>query len=495
MVDHPLRVLAACAQIGVGMWRRNGMGALSQLVNYASPPLCTRLRDLDLTMLQYALATLDGADVLAAVLLRFGWLDQALAAAAGEEAANALRSSVSAGGRSLLEGHEALTAMDVTSESAVRGRLLEEAFGLLIVGATQLPPPPGDAALEAALRREIVHKLAVAPCSRSELAECIELVRGAKALCAKDASRFDAILTEVATKQGGGTPSAFPNAASRAGIKYELKAAAVGEFDEEFYHTAFNQHKAAAERLLAMRGKKEDATPAVGPPPAAHPFFARARRVLYEPLLIALLRSTLAGAVIERGRDVHVFVCVASQPLTRGAAGDDDNDGRPRCEGTLLSRALHLLTLQLHCLASADAAEADAFFSRLRAAPVYISPETEAALGALARRAEERASATSPSTQLASSPTAAVGAAAAQPPEAPLPPPALTDAAPVEALRVALDAPTVSEQLRQLADAARPPPRPPPRRPPPPPRSSRRPSRRRRRRRRRRRWRCATAAW
>ena len=57
MVDHPLRVLAACAQIGVGMWRRNGMGALSQLVNYASPPLCTRLRDLDLTMLQYALAT------------------------------------------------------------------------------------------------------------------------------------------------------------------------------------------------------------------------------------------------------------------------------------------------------------------------------------------------------------------------------------------------------------------------------------------------------
>ena len=126
MVDHPLRVLAACAQIGVGMWRRNGMGALSQLVNYASPPLCTRLRDLDLTMLQYALATLDGADVLAAILLRFGWLDQALAAAAGEEAANALRSSVSAGGRSLLEGHEALTAMDVTSESAVRGRLLED---------------------------------------------------------------------------------------------------------------------------------------------------------------------------------------------------------------------------------------------------------------------------------------------------------------------------------------------------------------------------------
>ena len=45
--------------------------------------------------------------------------------------------------------------------------------------------------------------------------------------------------------------------------------------------------------------------------------------------------------------------------------------------------------------------------------------------------------AASPSTQLASSPTAAVGATAKPPPEALLPPPAITDAAPVEAVRVA----------------------------------------------------------
>ena len=37
------------------MWRRNGVAMISQLVNYAAPPLCVRLRDCDLIFMQACL--------------------------------------------------------------------------------------------------------------------------------------------------------------------------------------------------------------------------------------------------------------------------------------------------------------------------------------------------------------------------------------------------------------------------------------------------------
>ena len=50
--------MGACRQVSAGMWRRNGLPMLNQIVNYAAAPLCTRLRDLDLLTLQLCLKQL-----------------------------------------------------------------------------------------------------------------------------------------------------------------------------------------------------------------------------------------------------------------------------------------------------------------------------------------------------------------------------------------------------------------------------------------------------
>ena len=72
LVEHPLRVTALVAQITAGMWRRNGIVMVHQVVNYATPPLCVRLRDLDMLLLQFALATLANEQPMAQCNLPIG---------------------------------------------------------------------------------------------------------------------------------------------------------------------------------------------------------------------------------------------------------------------------------------------------------------------------------------------------------------------------------------------------------------------------------------
>ena len=50
---------AFCAQISSGLWRRNGIAMVNQVVNYSAPPLCIRLRDLDILLLQAVLSRLN----------------------------------------------------------------------------------------------------------------------------------------------------------------------------------------------------------------------------------------------------------------------------------------------------------------------------------------------------------------------------------------------------------------------------------------------------
>ena len=52
VLEHPMRTATLAAQVSAGLWKRNGQIMLLQLVNYASPPLCLKLRDLDLLSMQ-----------------------------------------------------------------------------------------------------------------------------------------------------------------------------------------------------------------------------------------------------------------------------------------------------------------------------------------------------------------------------------------------------------------------------------------------------------
>jgi hypothetical protein len=82
LLEYPARVLVLAAQVVAGMWRRNGAIMLHQVTNYATTPLCLRLRDMDLLLIQTCL----------------GWLlaPEAAAAEAAKTAADALAAETEA---------------------------------------------------------------------------------------------------------------------------------------------------------------------------------------------------------------------------------------------------------------------------------------------------------------------------------------------------------------------------------------------------------------
>lgn len=324
-----------------------------QVLNYSAPPHCTRLRDLDLILVQYVAASLSPSplDLLLTLLHRFrlyGWAMRACAPSDAAAAASAARVSAdySDEGRALALGQ--LEAM-VHCDDSQRMRLVAEALQLILQIATELPPPPADPAdradpaaapppsaasappsalslwdpARAILRRELIHRLAQSPASRSEAARVVELVPRPA-----DAKRmgevFDAILVEVAVRApGGGSSAGAAEAAAdggrqNGGPKWRLKDELWAEVDPEHCHTALHFLRVAAGAGGGIaaggghgptRGRPSPASstavpcdaadfswgvPLVGPPPPAHPFFARARRVLHEPVLACLVRAALA---------------------------------------------------------------------------------------------------------------------------------------------------------------------------------------------------------
>ena len=214
LAEHPMRVLAFCAQISSGLWRRNGIAMVNQVVNYSAPPLCIRLRDLDILLLQAVLSRLnvcsndpdiqgsrfiasavgggsewggDRADhrcgFLYALAHKFGlykWM--LLACGCSEEAvsrAGALKSERAA-------------------DDGQRVSMSEELLWLLIVLVTELPRPAGGSSLKEQLRRELVHRLLAQPCTRSELSECADLTNVPKLARGE---LLEGVLREVADKK------------------------------------------------------------------------------------------------------------------------------------------------------------------------------------------------------------------------------------------------------------------------------------------------------
>ena len=216
----------------------------------------------------------------------------------------------------------------------------------------------------------------------------------------KGRPRFDAILAEVATKQGG-KDAVGVQAASRAGIKYELKAAAVASLTSSTTRRSISTRRRPSG---CSRCRRRDATPAVD---AARrpPVFPRARRAV-RAVADRAARSTLAGAVVERDA---MDVSLRRLPAACSWCRRGRRQRRPAAlRGDAPQPRAAPAHLQLHCLGSVDAA-GGAF---ARGCAPRCNP---ARLGAAAE--EERAGGVALGL-LASSPTAAVGAAAQTPPGA-----------------------------------------------------------------------------
>ncbi|KAG5178523.1 hypothetical protein JKP88DRAFT_261312 [Tribonema minus] len=352
LMEYPLRVLVWHAQVMVGLWVRNGVSAHSQAVNYASPPLCRQLRNLDFVALQYA-ATVVGPDVFMHTYLeRFG-----------------LRRWITDPQFSPLSPPRRQIPPPELIHPDKYAPLAEHCLLLLTVLVTELPRSAAAAAAAggdapstaaAALRRELIHRLAVEECTHSEAAAAAVNISGSASGADAD---VDAALAAVAVRSGGGGSggAAVPR-------KYDLAPAAAREFSPAYPHLRQADAHTAAERVAAKLRAAAGAVapkwgtfPAVGPPPPCAAALLPARWLLFSADVLSAVSTVLAHCLERTAR---------------------------RHSETLLARCVHLVTLQLHCLAEAPAtaAAAAAAAERASAAAAALAEGVPAA-GASAGRA------------------------------------------------------------------------------------------------------------
>ena len=335
LAEQPMRVSAFCAQITAGMWRRNGVAMVNQVVNYASAPLCVRLRDLDILLMQTALARLTGPASQPSSDKPAAWREELREPAASEWGCGGIDPQC---GFLLALAHKygiyrwVLLACGAADEAVERAgalkseraadhaqrlALCEEYLWLVVVIVTELPRPAGAVSLLAQLRREIVHRLAAQPCSRSELSECADVTSHPRLARLP----IEAVLRDISVRKLAPTAITSPIPSSRA-PRYELKPELASEYDPEFYHLSAQMHKMAAERMHEATALPSNASPSratptssgaassqevspptpplqmVAAPPTAHTSFTLVRRLLFAAPMLSLVRSSLARAVL-----------------------------------------------------------------------------------------------------------------------------------------------------------------------------------------------------
>lgn len=211
------------AQIRTGLWVRNGFAIRGQVLHYRDYMLRELCYDQDLYILQTALVVLDPNTVFVSILDRFGLL-----------------------------GYFSGAFLHSTYEGTQLSSMVEEVFNILITilsenaNASRMP-------VHLTVRREIIHALAMGPCTFSDLVKRVA-ERLADDVC------FDRMLNEVANfKQ--------PETATDAGL-YELKEEAYDEVNPFFYHYTRNKRE-EVENILRNRLRKKTgvAEPVIVPKP------------------------------------------------------------------------------------------------------------------------------------------------------------------------------------------------------------------------------------
>ena len=208
-------VLAMIAQIRTGLWVRNGFAIRGQLLHYRDFMLRELCYDQDIFILQTALVILDPSLVFVTVLDRFGLLSYFTGA-----------------------------IIEATYEGPQLGSMVEEVLYLLITlvsenaNAKKMP-------LRTAVRREIVHALAMGPCSFTDLVKRVA-ERMVDDLC------FEQVLREVANFKP-------PDGTTDTGV-YELKDEAFQEVNPFFYHYTRNKREeveVVLQNRMMKKGVKE----------------------------------------------------------------------------------------------------------------------------------------------------------------------------------------------------------------------------------------------
>jgi E3 ubiquitin-protein ligase UBR1 len=245
------------AQIRTGLWVRNGFAIRGQLLHYRDFMLRELCYDQDLFMMQIALSLLDTNTVLVAILDRFNLLEY-------------------------FSGQ----ALHSTYEGPQLAGMVEEVLYVFITmlsesaNITKMP-------IEEQVRREVVHALALGPCSYTDLIKRVA-ERLVEDVC------FESVLRQIAHFKP-------PDSISDIGF-YELNDDGFDEVNPFFYHYARNKREEVEGILAARLKKKGNVDPVIVPKrveiPAGSPFdniisTAFESEVLLQVLFYALFNAFL----------------------------------------------------------------------------------------------------------------------------------------------------------------------------------------------------------
>lgn len=316
LIEPVLQAVVWDAQVHSGMWIRNGMSVINHSMNYGEPPFCARFRDLDLLLLQFSFQLLGVDWIIASIMERFD----------------------------VREWYEASHSADAKEAEL----MVTECLTLLSQFASELPPKITDGdtvrSLIPYLRREIVQRLCVGPCAHSDLSKIAnEFFASRENLFPANFSIgpvIDQILKEVCVEAGYSVSAKVGDSSAPGGGKfqYRLKPELYAEYTPTFVHLTRKQHESAHENWFQHRlrsSKKREQEEADGSPNNTHSTW------LDYPLVNMFLPCPLSfrlSRVSILHEDVRKLVYESFWRATTDA----------HCSLSVLSRAVHLFTLQIY---------------------------------------------------------------------------------------------------------------------------------------------------
>ncbi|KAF7331631.1 E3 ubiquitin-protein ligase [Mycena kentingensis (nom. inval.)] len=257
LLDFPLRVLAMIAQIRTGLWVRNGFVIRGQLLHYRDFMLRELCYDQDLFILQASLVILDCDTVFVTILDRFGVREFFDPESAREDvppssdssrssSVNSFSSSTSSAGSTPNPSMPSAFLIHPTYEPSQLANMVEELLYVLITLLSENASASGMS-IERAVRREIIHALAIGPCVFTDLVK-----RVAERLV--DDVCFERVLAEVSRFRVPEGAGAGGGGGADVGT-YELRDEVYDEVNPFFFHYTRNRREEVEGILLARLRK------------------------------------------------------------------------------------------------------------------------------------------------------------------------------------------------------------------------------------------------
>ncbi|TYZ62577.1 hypothetical protein PybrP1_003089 [[Pythium] brassicae (nom. inval.)] len=313
LIEPVLQAIVWDAQVHSGLWVRNGSSVISHSMNYGEPPFCTRFRDVDLLLLQFGFQLMRADWMMSTILARFDideWFEG--------------------------EPPDSSTELMVT-----------ECLTLMCHLASELPPKVSAEdplrSLTPYLRREIVQRLCVGPCAHSDLSKiATEFFLTHENLFPSNFSSgpvLDQILKELCVPSSNASALGSGDAGGGK-FQFRLKPELFAEYNPTFLHLSRKQHEFAHENWFQQRtrsSKAREAQQEDGSPNNTHSSwldFPMVNTFLPCPKGFRTTRVAILHA------EVRKLVYEAFWKATRN----------PQSSLSLLSRAVHLFTLQLYVI-------------------------------------------------------------------------------------------------------------------------------------------------